>query len=79
MDILQSSRGKEEGTASVSLERPKGPQHEECLQSSPDDPEHEIEAETRHNRDILIRHLSLTAMSGRLTLVSFLLYVALLF
>lgn len=75
-DILQGSRESEEGTASVSLQRPKGPQHEECLNTNPDDPEHEIEVETRFNRDILIRHLSLTAMSGRLTLVSFLLCVA---
>jgi len=65
----------EDGSSSTAMatQRPKGPLHlyDQTLGAWQEEPEEdEIEYETRHNKDILIRHLLLTSMSGRLTLIN---------
>lgn len=71
----QNSRETDDGSSSsttLTTQRPNGPQTEQ-LDNSWQEEEHcndFVDEETQQNKNILIRHLSLTSMSGRLTLVS---------
>lgn len=73
-NLKQDSRETHDGSSSsttCTMQWPKGPQSDQLLQPWQEERYDDfVDEETKQNKDILIRHLSLTSMSGRLTLVS---------